>query len=261
MALYDPVNGVYRKVTKKYDPIDGVYRKVTKAYDPVDGVYRQYFGGDTIVGQVSVGDSVWANVNGEQTEFLVVQQGNPDATMYDESCNGTWLLWKGYYNTTEFGFMDNRDLSFWLSGDLQEMLDGALDSNVEAAIHQTKIPYWEPAGGVITNGVFDGSTRFFLLSGYEVGFTSQNSNYLPVDGACLEYFVGANNEKRVLEWGATWPLRSVNTNSPVDVWCVDEDGALASYSTEGETSFYVRPAFILDSNTPFVRAGGKNIIE
>ena len=43
MALYDPVDGVYRKVTKKYDPVDGVYRKVTKAFDQVDGVYRQYF--------------------------------------------------------------------------------------------------------------------------------------------------------------------------------------------------------------------------
>jgi hypothetical protein len=43
MALYDVVNGVYRKVTKKYDPVEGVYRKVTKAFDPVDGVYRQYF--------------------------------------------------------------------------------------------------------------------------------------------------------------------------------------------------------------------------
>lgn len=43
MALYDVLNGVYRKVSKKYDPVEGVYRKVTKAFDPVDGVYRQYF--------------------------------------------------------------------------------------------------------------------------------------------------------------------------------------------------------------------------
>lgn len=43
MALYDSVDGVYRKVSKKYDPVDGVYRNVKAAYDPVDGVYRQYF--------------------------------------------------------------------------------------------------------------------------------------------------------------------------------------------------------------------------
>ena len=259
MALYDPVNGVYRKVTKRYDPIDGVYRKVTKAYDPVDGVYRQYFGGDTIVGQVSVGDSVWTNVNGKQTEFLVVQQGNPDATMYDESCNGTWLLWKGRYNDTELGLRDNRDLSLWLSGDLQEMLEGAIDSNVEAAIKQAKIPFFNPNGWLLESGIYGKAIKFFLLSGYEVGFTSQNSNYLPVDGACLEYFVGANNEKRVLEWGVPWLLRSVNTNSDIDVWCVDGDGAPSSRSAE--TSFFcIRPAFILDSNTPFIRAGGKNII-
>lgn len=43
MALYDPVSGVYRKVSKKYDPVNGVYRKVKAAYDPVDGVHRKYF--------------------------------------------------------------------------------------------------------------------------------------------------------------------------------------------------------------------------
>lgn len=46
MALYEPVAGVYRKVTKKYDTVDGVYRKVKTAYDAVDGVYRKYFGGE-----------------------------------------------------------------------------------------------------------------------------------------------------------------------------------------------------------------------
>ena len=41
--LYDSVNGVARKVTKKYDGVDGVARKVVKAYDGVDGVARQYW--------------------------------------------------------------------------------------------------------------------------------------------------------------------------------------------------------------------------
>ena len=31
MALYDPVDGVYRKVKKSYDPVEGTHRKVIKA--------------------------------------------------------------------------------------------------------------------------------------------------------------------------------------------------------------------------------------
>lgn len=42
-ALYDGVNGIARKVTKKYDGVDGVARNVKKAYEGVNGVARQYF--------------------------------------------------------------------------------------------------------------------------------------------------------------------------------------------------------------------------
>ena len=49
MALYDSLNGVYRKVKKKYDAVAGVHRTVKKAYDDVDGVYRQYYSGVEMV--------------------------------------------------------------------------------------------------------------------------------------------------------------------------------------------------------------------
>lgn len=252
MALYDPVNGVYRKVKKLYDPVDGIYRKVAKAYEPVDGVYRQYFSSGTPVGSLAVGDSVWMKVNGALTEFLVVHQGNPDSALYDESCNGTWLVWKNKYATTDFGFVDNRGLTVWLTGDLQDMFADAFDSNVQAAIKPAKIPYYDPAVEELTNGVMDSATKFFLLSGYEIGFTTENSSYLPVDGACLDYFSGSTNADGT--WGDyNWALRSVVTNNGYNIWAVKYNGTLGSYSTEGEsyggTTFAIRPAFILDSNT------------
>lgn len=262
MALYDPVNGVYRKVSNKYDPVDGVYRKVKAAYDPVDGVYRKYLSSGG-VGSLAVGDSVWLNVDGTLTEFLVVHQGNPDSALYDESCNGTWLLWKNEYVTTDFGFQDNRDLTYWLIYSLQDMFADAFDSNVEAAIKQAKIPYYDPNSGEITNGVMDSATKFFLLSGYEVGFTTANSPYLPVDGACLDYFSGATNAADIWSY-YIWALRSAVTNSAYNIWAIKYDGTLKSYSTEGKyyggTTFAIRPAFILDSNTPIDNSTGINII-
>ena len=41
----------------------------------------------------AVGSTVKLKVNGTAREFLVVHQGKP-SSLYDESCNGTWLLMK-----------------------------------------------------------------------------------------------------------------------------------------------------------------------
>ena len=39
----------------------------------------------------AVGSTVKLTVNGKAREFIVVHQGKP-SSVYDESCNGTWLL-------------------------------------------------------------------------------------------------------------------------------------------------------------------------
>ena len=45
------------------------------------------------LGQKAVGSVVKLKFNGAMREFLVVHQGKP-SSLYDESCNGTWLLMK-----------------------------------------------------------------------------------------------------------------------------------------------------------------------
>ena len=44
----------------------------------------------------AVGSTVKLKVDGSLKEFIVVHQGKP-SSMYDESCNGTWLLMKDCY--------------------------------------------------------------------------------------------------------------------------------------------------------------------
>ena len=44
----------------------------------------------------AVGSTVKLTVNGKAREFIVVHQGKP-SSVYDESCNGTWLLMKDIY--------------------------------------------------------------------------------------------------------------------------------------------------------------------
>lgn len=53
-------------------------------------------------GSLSVGDITQLNVNGVATDFIVVHQGNPDGSLYDNSCGGTWLLTNLVYERRRF---------------------------------------------------------------------------------------------------------------------------------------------------------------
>ena len=276
MALYDPVNGVYRKVSKKYDPVNGVYRNVVAAYDPVNGVYRKYFGGGGNAGSLKVGDSVWLNINGSLTEFLVVHQGNPDPAMYDASCDGTWLLAKDiyskvYWDTDEVDqgdeiitemnneYADSEMHKYWLG----RYFLRDLSDKVKSAIKTVKIPYVEGAEyGTVRTGANGLSTKVFVLAGYEVGFTVRNFSSLYDDGACLDYFAGATNATRIAYYNGSamqWWLRTPQEYEYDYSFCVGKTGDCQNWGCDNQLG--MRPAFILDSSTPITQADGKNIIE
>lgn len=258
MAKYSAVNGVYRKVSKKYDPVDGVYRNVAKAFEPVDGVYRQYFSGGIPAGELAVGDSVWLNVNGVLTEFIVVHQGNPDSAKYDASCDGTWLLMKNLYTTLRS--WNGQGISYSTSSIhafLTDTIFPLFDTDIQSIIKQVKIPYNAMSGA---NGL---STKLFLLSAYEVGnYVSYSYNF--VDGARLSYFRNCNviadaYDERIAYRNGTaseWWLRT-----PSDSSSIRYITAAGKYSANSPSNMKgVRPAFILDSNTPIGQSGGINII-
>lgn len=128
------------------------------------------------------------------------------------------------------------------------------DSNIKDAIKQVKIPYRKNGGSGGTNqsGANGLSCKIFLLSGYEVGWTSSDNQYFPQDGARLSYFesgtgTSANNKRIAKLNGSTarWWLRSPGTNNTNVVWYVYSNGnygsSRASYSTG------IRPALILPS--------------
>jgi hypothetical protein len=255
MALYDVVNGVYRKVTKKYDPVDGVYRNVKAAYDPVDGVYRQYFSSGNAsavvaAGTLSVGDTVLANVNGVETEFLVIHQGRPP-TKYATNCNGTWLMWKNGYIDSKWQFMDNRYIEGYLIQNLKTMFSGAFDADIESGIKTVNIPFYHPYHGETWTGTNGLQVKFFLLSGVEVGFSARTG--LPTgDGVCLDYFNGATNNKRIIPEGQ-WLLRTASTDNPGQMWFVGSNGAPLAYDPSYDSSVVIRPAFILNDTTQVIK--------
>ena len=207
-----------------------------------------------------VGSTVKLMENGAAVEYLVVNQGIPsNSNLYDASCDGTWLLRKDIHserqwNTSNVNEYETSAINTWLNGDFFN----SLGSVEQATIKQVKIPYRAGGGSGGTdqseaNGL---SCKVFLLSGYEVGWTTSDSEYFPVDGAKLSYFESGTgtsaNNKRIANLNgsaAFWWLRSPYTNYTNRVWRVYSDG---NYSNNYASSSYgIRPALVLPSNALF----------
>lgn len=199
-----------------------------------------------------VGSVVKIKVNGTLRNFIVVHQGKP-SSIYDASCDGTWLLMEDIYETRQWHSSNVNDYAnSTIHSYLNSTFLNLIDANIRAQIKQAKIPY-RPGSGTsqsVNSGANGLSAKIFLLSDREVGYTQSNVNqYIVNDGAKLSYFQDGNGttEKIAkLNGSATfWWLRSPSTGGSALAWGVNSNG-YAHYS--GCTGTYgVRPALILPS--------------
>ena len=186
----------------------------------------------TQLGSMSVGSAVKLNLGGSPRDFLVVHQGLP-SSMYDSSCNGTWLLLKDIYTTRTWDSSNND----YKNSDIHSYLNGTFlnlfDDDIKNAIKQVKIPYQNGtgSGGSVASGANGLSCKIFLLSGYELGWTTKDSPYLPRDGAKLSYFSSGTgsdaNNKRIANYNGSatrWWLRSPGTDGTGNVRNVNTGG-------------------------------------
>lgn len=200
----------------------------------------------------AIGSTIKLKVNGSAKDFIVVHQGKP-SSVYDDSCNGTWLLMKDIYESRQWHSSNTND---YANSTIHSYLNGTFlamfDSNIQKAIKQVKLPYRKGSGTstTVTSGSNGLSAKIFLLSATETSFSF---SYMPSgEGAELAYFKGcadnSSDSKRVayLNGSATsWWLRS-----PV---CSRFDYALYVYSNgdwNGRScslSYGIRPALILPS--------------
>lgn len=208
----------------------------------------------TKLGSMSVGSTVKLKLGGTARDFLVVHQGLP-SSMYDSSCNGTWLLLKDIYTTRQWDSSNND----YKNSDIHSYLNGTFlnlfDNDIKNAIKQVKIPYQNGTGSgdSVTSGANGLSCKIFLLSGYELGWTTSDNSYFPRDGAKLSYFSSGSsssaNNKRIANYNGSatgWWLRSPYTSSTNVVWDVLSDGNYSYWNYNN--TFGVRPALVLDSS-------------
>lgn len=202
----------------------------------------------------AVGSTVKLKVNGTAREFLVVHQGKP-SSLYDESCNGTWLLMKDCYENRQWHSSNSNS---YKASTIHSYLNGTFlnlfDADIREVIKQVKIPYVNGTGNsAVASGSSGLSCKIFLLSGREVGFSTSDNPYFPNDGAKLSYFESGTGSsalnKRIakLNGSATyWWLRSPYTLSTDYAWYVSSGGNYnGNYCT---VSYGIRPALVLPSD-------------
>ena len=133
------------------------------------------------------------------------------------------------------------------------------DSNIKDAIKQVKIPYRKNGGSGGTNqsGANGLPCKIFLLSGYEVGWTSSVNQYFPQDGAKLSYFESGTgtsaDRKRSAKfkgsngaWGLRSPCADNTSYGTSAMWEVANDGR--KLLAEASSTLGIRPAIILPSD-------------
>lgn len=199
----------------------------------------------------AIGSTIKLKVNGSAKDFIVVHQGKP-SSVYDDSCNGTWLLMKDIYESRQWHSSNTNDYAnSTIHSYLNSTFLAMFDSNIQKAIKQVKLPYRKGSGTstTVTSGSNGLSAKIFLLSATETSFSF---SYMPSgEGAELAYFKGcadnSSDSKRVayLNGSATfWWLRSPGCGFFGALYVSSDGGWNGSNCS---SSYGIRPALILPS--------------
>ena len=204
------------------------------------------------LGNVPIGTVLHLQESGVYQDYIVVHQGLP-SSLYDASCNGTWLTRKNISSNVTWGTNNY----FYPQSELKTYMDEwveVYESSMLPYIHEAKIPYYD---GWIFSGSNGLPATVFPLSASEIGDSRIQ------DGAVLSYFSGSSAQRnRIFNYNGSpsdWFTRTggssavkayiitVNDSGDIEVLIAGRYGALPT--------IIVNPDVLVDDNNN--KVGGK----
>lgn len=205
------------------------------------------------LGNVAVGTVLYLveTQEAEPVPYIVVHQGKP-SSLYDNSCNGTWLLRQNILSTESWSSGSNTFPPSIISSFLPNTLFPLYETEIQNVIKTVKIPYCVGNNSSQVNSGANGySCQLFLLSGPELGCLTGES--YPVDGAKLGYFDYGedhnSDQKRVAALNGvneTWWTRSQLVGTTQFVRSIYNNGG--ARSDKVSYSYGVRPAMVMPTD-------------
>nr|DAP09690.1 MAG TPA: tail protein [Caudoviricetes sp.] len=185
----------------------------------------------TPLGWHSVGSTIKMDINGNKRVWRIAYKGNPNPNLYDESCNGVWLVLNTIYSTRANGSdcqYAGGTIDTYLNSTFLKRIDK--DGNAAKYIKDVKIPYAKKQG----DGSWEVQTKenglpckVFLPSIFELGGAENLSIYK--DGSKLGYYDGSAATLTLKQSGtpAPWRTRTVTSDAQSE-FSVDANGTITT---------------------------------
>lgn len=203
------------------------------------------------LGNIAVGTVLHLQEIGVYQDYIVVHQGLP-SSMYDASCNGTWLTRKNISSNVTWGTNNY----FYPQSGLKTYMDEwvkVYESSMLPYIHEAKIPYYN---GWIFSGSNGLPATVFPLSASEIGDSRIQ------DGAVLSYFSGSSAQRnRIFNYNGSpsdWFTRTGGSSAiEADVITVNDSGdieVLIAGRYGALQTIIVNPDVLVDDNNNILAA-------
>ena len=211
------------------------------------------------LGQTPVGTIVKINENGTPVNFIVVQQGNPNPSIYSTTFNnGTWLMREDTVGAlTRSQAMSNNNIPgiAWMNGTYKN----TLDSNIANAIMTVKVPYISISGlgylqgpVVLENGY---STQIFSISDEEIRLY-RGGDFQGGTGVGLAYFFDAQSSLAdAAYWVRGCDFEQRNSWNPIYRTETSSGNMIRQALGDGPATYKLRPVFLLSQSTTVLDDG------
>lgn len=200
-------------------------------------------GGGKKARELAVGESVWLTENGARTEYFVVQQGNPDSSIYkDAGASGTWIMRKELGESCTWGTVVAN--GFYLS---------RFPSEVQNAFVEVTLPrYWADS---VLGGTTSKTAKIHIPGPTELDPTVTSQGGVLVEQAVLQYFAADSNIDRIGYYAGSpaeyWVYDAQRSTTSVSLTYVKTDGSVTVGGKGMSDLAHVRPMMILDPDTQF----------